>query len=215
MRVGVVAVGLCLLLGSKMARAEGSARAPAEGVSVRISGVLRSVTLRIADEDTDRTVASCRGPCSFHAPAGHYTVYSRDDETGDRHELGLRVRHAGHFRFDAGDSTAKTTGLVIGIAGPTLIMTGFILIAPALLSNSCEDNECSSNGQRTASQIGLGALVLGAVATPIGWTMFASNRTRFVEMHAEDTSTPETFSLRLGLAGLAPGAFGVAGTGRF
>jgi len=224
MRFEVVAVGVCVLLASTTAWAEDNGRdegngrdtrAADSGVPVNITGELAGVSLRVADAETDRTVATCKGACSFRAAPGPYTIYSFDPASGERHELGLRLRHASQFRFSAGDSTAKTAGLVTGIAGPALILTGFILIAPLLLSSICEDSNCSSQGQRTAAQVGLGALVLGAVATPVGWTVFASNRTRLVEVNPEEASATPGFSLRFGIAGLGPGAFGIASSGHF
>jgi hypothetical protein len=206
-----------LLLQSKAAWADNDgadARTAHDGVPVKISGVLRTVTLRIVSDDTGEPVAFCRGPCAFHARPGRFTAWSFDEESGERHEIGLRVRRASHFNFEPGDDTERTAGLIVGIAGPTLILTGFILVAPVLLSSMCEESNCTSEGQQTAGKIGVGALLLGAIATPIGWSMFSSGRTRFVQTSTEDTSTQRLFSLRLSLAG-APGGLGIAGSGRF
>jgi hypothetical protein len=210
MRIGVVAAGLLVLFCSKAVQAqepEGVASVEA-GVAVRISGVERTVSLRIADRETDRTVALCRGPCAFRAPRGRYVVYSTDAETGERRELGLQLRHDDHFYYRAGDDSAKTTGLVIGIAGPALIVTGMFMLFPALMAQDPTD------GQQNAARIGLAAMWVGAVATPIGWTTFASNRTKLIEASPNEARR-DGLELRLGLARFGPSSLGIAGTGHF
>lgn len=218
MRIGVVVVGLAVLLGVRTARAEGPETARpsrARDVAVRISGLERSVSLEVVASDTDDIVASCTGPCTFRAPRGRYVVYTTDAATGDRRQVGLRLRHDSHFYYRAGDSTAKTTGLVVGIVGPTLIFTGFLLVLPALFAGTCaSDQGCSSEGKSNAARIGLGAMLVGAIATPIGWTTFASNRTKLIEQDT-DAEARRGLQLRVGVARFGPDSLGLVGVGHF
>ena len=46
------------------------------------------------------------------------------------------------------------------------------------MSAICEDSNCGNDRDHVAAEIGLGVMAAGAIATPIGWTMFAHNRTR-------------------------------------
>ena len=215
MRIGAMAVGLCLSLAAKQAWAEDDT-APQGPVPVTISGAKQSTSFRVVEvhDDVERTLVTCDGSCSFAIPPGKYRLYSSDTRTGEHDDVGMRVRHATNYRFQEGNRSAKNTGLALGIGGPILVGVGAILILPALFASICEGSTCMTDGERTAAKIGLGSILVGAIATPIGWTMFGSNRTKLIDLR-EDVAVSRPFQLRIGLGALAPGAFGLAGTGRF
>lgn len=199
--------GILLRVGSAQAQEE--ATQPAHVV---IEGGSPEVELRLSRGSSDETLLRCQGRCEFFAPKGRYRLYARDANTGAEHELGLRVRHSGRFRLRQGDSSARTAGLVVGIAGPVSLVTGMVLLLPSLMSAGCHDSGgCTTQRERTAGMVGLGLLLGGAIATPIGWVVFAQNRTRLEQLRG--AAPPERF--RIGLAGVAPGALGLSGVARF
>jgi hypothetical protein len=212
------ALGSGLALSLLLARAAAAQDAPRAGEAVRvvISGVAAGARLRVSEAKGGHTIADCRGRCDFFAAPGRYTVYTQSPETGVHHELGLRVSRSSRFELQEGDATARYAGLTLGIAGPVAILTGVILIMPALLSSICEDSDCTSDGEQRAAQLGVGLLVLGAVATPVGWVIFASNRTQLAPLDADvGERRLGVASLRVGFGSVAPGVFGLASVAHF
>jgi hypothetical protein len=147
-------------------------------VPVVFSGLGGSVRLEVAEADTEHVVAECQRRCVLYIAPGRYVVQARNLQTGADHQIGIRVRGASRFVFAEGDDTARTTGLVLGIVGPALLLTGMVLITPVVMSAGCHDPDCTTEGEGKAARIGLGALLVGAIATPVGWSVFAGNRTR-------------------------------------
>jgi hypothetical protein len=170
----------------------------------------------VVEADTERPIATCHGACSFKAPPGSYTLYRLDPDTGVEEALDLRLRHATNFDLEDGSPATKRTGLALGIGGLILIGAGALLLMPALLSSMCEDSNCTSQGERTAAVIGIGSLVVGGIATPIGWTMAKHSRTRLIdESTDEESASTSGFQLRVGLSAPAPGAYGLGAVGTF
>lgn len=91
------------------------------------------------------------------------------------------------------------------MGGAVSVFAGLLLTLPVVMSSMCHDSNCVSDDERTAARIGLGALVAGAVATPIGWSLFAHNRTRLRPI--ED--------FRVGVVGVAGGGLGLGSSVRF
>ncbi|HVY31289.1 MAG TPA: hypothetical protein VHB79_32255 [Polyangiaceae bacterium] len=214
MRIGAVAAGFSLLCGATSVWAQGNRREAAPPVAVTIS-VDSNATLRVVEADTERAITTCRGACSFAAPPGSYTLYRLDPETGVEEELRMRLRHATNFSLEDGSASTKQTGRLLGIGGLVLIGAGALLLMPAVLSSMCEDSNCASPGARTAAVIGVGGLVVGGIATPIGWTMARHGRTRLIdESTDEESASTNRFRLRVGFSA-APGTYGVGAVGTF
>lgn len=208
-------LGLCAAFVLRVGTAQGQENPP-DPVHVVVDGGSRDVELRLSRERGDETLLRCHGRCEFFAPRGRYRIYARDSSTGKEYELGLRVRRPSEFRLRQGDSSARTTGLVLGIAGSVSAVTGMILVLPSLMSGLCHDSEgCTTEGERTMGKVGLGLLLGGAIATPIGWIMFGKNRTRLELLEEQVSGIAPAERFRLGFGGVAPGALGLSGTGRF
>jgi hypothetical protein len=214
MRIGAIAAGMWVLCGATSAWAEDDQREPAAPVAVTIS-VESNAALRVVEADTERPIATCHGGCSFKALPGSYTLYRLDPETGVEEELAMRLRHATNYDLEDGSARTKQTGRLLGIGGLILIGAGALLVMPAVLSSMCEDSNCTSQGERTAAVIGLGSLVVGGIATPIGWTMAKHGRTRLIdESTDEESASTGSFQLRVGLSA-APGSYGLGAVGTF
>ncbi|MEI9941860.1 MAG: hypothetical protein WDO69_31995 [Pseudomonadota bacterium] len=160
-------------------------------------------------------VAHCTEYCDFWALPGKYTLYSRDHSTGERKDLSLHIKQSSRFELEAGDDDARTTGLVLGIGGSAAIITGFILIAPALFSAMCE-GPCETKGEQDAAAVGLGLLLAGAIVTPIGWTMYVHNRTRLKRIDERSRRANEiTDQVRVGVMSIGLRGLGLGGVATF
>jgi len=157
-------------------------------------------------------LARCTEYCDFWALPGKYTLYARDHSGAQAQALPLRIKQSARFEFERGDDDARTTGLAVGVVGSAALLTGLILIATAALSSICEDSNCTSSGKRDAATVGLGLLVAGAIATPVGWATYAGNRTRLKRIDDGLRGTTEPGRpLRVGLVGVGKGGLGVGG----
>ena len=161
-------------------------------------------------------VARCTEYCDFWAWPGRYTLYSVDHISKQRKQLSLRVKHSARYSFQAGDDDARTTGLALGIGGSVAIATGFALTLPAVLSQMCEDTNCTSQAERDAATAGLVVLLAGAITTPMGWIMYSGNRTRLKQIdegRAEPTETRN--QVRVGVVGVGLGGLSIGALGTF
>ena len=148
-------------------------------------------------------VARCTAYCDFWAPPGKYTLFAHDRSTGERKNLSLRIKRSSRFEFEAGDDGARSTGLALGIAGSVSLLVGLVLILPAMMSSS-------SDSERDGATVGLGLLLAGAVATPIGWAMYSQNRTRLTRID-EGSYRPTETKVRVAVIGLGQGGLGLGG----
>jgi hypothetical protein len=161
-------------------------------------------------------VTRCTEYCDFWAWPGRYTLYSVDHISKQRRQLSLRVKHSARYWFQAGDDDARTTGLALGIGGSVALVTGFVLMMPAIFSQMCEDTNCTSPAERDAATAGLVVLVAGAITAPIGWIMYGSNRTRLKQFDDGRASSMETRSqVRVGVVGVGLGGLGLGALGTF
>jgi hypothetical protein len=161
-------------------------------------------------------VARCTAYCDFWALPGRYTLYLRDHSTGVRKDLGLRIKQSSRFELQAGDDDARSAGLALGIAGSAAILAGFVLMMPVVMSSMCHDTNCTSQGERDAATAGVGLLLAGAITTPIGWIMYASNRTRLKRMDEGAYRAKGTnVQVRLGVVGVGMGGLGLGGVATF
>ena len=161
-------------------------------------------------------VTRCTEYCDFWAWPGRYTLYSVDHISKQRKQLSLRVKHSARYSFQAGDDDARTTGLALGIGGSVALVTGFALMVPAILSQTCEDTNCTSPAERDAATAGLVLLVAGAITTPMGWVMYGGNRTRLKQIDEGRAASTETRNqVRVGVVGVGLGGLGLGALGTF
>lgn len=198
------------------ARAQGQGQAwPNAAAHVAIYSGTGNTHLRLVPAGSTEPVADCVGMCDFAALPGRYTLYTHDASTGADHELSLRIRRSSRFQLQQGDDGARDAGLALGITGSVSIVAGFFMVLPVVLSSMCEDTNCTTSDERLTAEVGLGLLLGGIVATPIGFTVFAHNRTK---LKLIDESPYEARSngpsLRLGLVGVN-GGVGLGGVGSF
>jgi len=174
-----------------------------------------STHLRLVPLGGKEAVAECVGMCDFSALPGRYTLYTHDASTGDDHQVSLRIKRSSRFQLVQGDDSARDGGLVLGITGSVSVVAGFFMVLPVVFSSMCEDTHCTTSGERVTAEVGLGLLLGGIVATPIGFAVFGHNRTK---LKLIDESPYEARSngpsLRLGVIGVN-GGVGFGGVGSF
>jgi len=152
-------------------------------------------------------VARCTQYCEFWAPLGRYTVQARDPSTGERKDLPLRIKKSSRFELEAGDDSTSTAGMFFGVAGAIALPIGLITLAAGVTS---------SGDDASATRVGLGLLLGGAIATPVGWSMYASSRTRLTRIDGSSYTRAQTASqVRLGLTGGGRSGLGLGGTVTF
>lgn len=178
------------------------AEPPRAYVSIRSKS---ATDLRVVPTGSNDAVAECFRRCDFWALPGRYTLYTRDHDSGAQHELGLKVNGWRSYELQQGNDSARGLGLALGVGGAVSIFAGVLLTLPVVMSSMCHDTDCVSDDERMAARIGLGALVAGAVMTPIGWTMFSHNRTRLRPLD----------ELRMGVVGFGQGGVGFGSAARF
>ncbi len=206
---------LVLLLAAGAAHAKSSDdepqdAAPSAHVTIDAEPLLQ---LKILPLHSEAPLAECQGQCELWAAPGAYELRMRNTDTGAQHQLRFRLKTSSHYELSEGDETARYAGLAIGITGAAVIFTGIVLIAPAVLAAGCEGSDCVSNGERRAANVGLGFLAAGAIATPIGWVMFSSNRPRLQLLSRSHSSLQPSFGM--GPVEVVPGAPGLGAYARF
>jgi hypothetical protein len=186
-----------------------------ESAHVSIDAGDKPASLQIVPVGESEPVAACENYCDFWALPGRYTLYTRDHDTGVRHELGLRVKRSVRYSLQQGDDGARDAGLAVGITGSAAIVIGLLMMMPLVLSNICEDTNCTTDGERSAAEIGLGLMLGGAIATPIGFSVFSHNRTKLTPVAERAYGTNDSGpSVRVGVVGVN-GGLGLGGLAVF
>lgn len=206
-RVGFAGLSLALVLAAPWAQAQ------EQNAHVVIDSGEPQMKVQLLRGSSEEPLLSCEGRCEFMAPPGRYRVKLRDPSTGFEHEQGLRIKESSQFQLQPGDAGARTAGLVFGIAGPASIVLGMVLVLPALLASGCHG--CSGGGENTTATIGVVMILGGIVATPVGWVVYAQNRTKLQLVSDLQDGTPPVERFRVGLGGVAPGALGLTGVAQF
>jgi hypothetical protein len=186
----------------------------APAARVTINATQSSVRLRVTPLDSNDLIANCNAQCVFWAPPGRYTLNATNLATGAQHELRLHLEGPRDFELKEGNDTAKYAGLALGLVGSAAVVAGLFMVAPVVLSKMCEGPDCTTSSERRTANVGLGLLLGGAVAMPVGWVMFSRNRTRLVAVPSAAGAYAEP-GVRVGFLGLAPGVFGLGGIARF
>jgi hypothetical protein len=193
---------------------------PDDSARVKLSGSDPRLRFQIFSygADSENAIHTCGNPCRVRLRRGEYRVLvsgGPDQVSGAR---AIRVVGESDFAFSLPARSTKNIGLGIGIAGPAVALTGLYIIVFAHEDPACRDS-CEEGKQRrapTAAYIGLGVMAAGAVATPVGWMLFASNRKpRFRERSLVSTRA-EARAPRIGFgAAPVPGGAAAGVWGRF
>jgi xanthosine utilization system XapX-like protein len=180
--------------------ADDETRAP--GVAVRVDSIPATMRVRVERPD-GQLVLECFDACSTVVDPGGYRLRL---QTASGETIGTQsasIRRDLVFHATNASPGAATTGLVLGIAGTTLLATGLVALALTL----SPDGSPSPAGPAVAIY-GLTGLAMGAVLTPVGWVMFAHNRHLFRTEKVKDADATRGLDWRVGVAPLPGGASG-------
>lgn len=169
---------------------------------VRVRGESPDLSFELFRLVDGAPLARCEGECIVALRSGKYglRVLERGALVGERR---VAVQRPATWTVSPNDPALRSLGLGLGIAGPVLLVAGALLITPVLGSGLCHDSEgCTTAGERQGAALGFFALTGGAVATPIGWTLFASNlRPRLEVAPLNAPSASSTPSWGFGVSG--------------
>jgi hypothetical protein len=117
----------------------------------------------------DLPAAVCFDRCELTAVPGRYLLRVSGPpgsgvHTSKRH---FDLRDGSVVTIDPPSSFGRYSGLALGVAGPVLLLGGLFLAV----------NSTSLTGERDQPYyaLGIGSIVTGVVATPVGWIMFGEN----------------------------------------
>jgi len=153
-------------------------------VPVTITGAEGSLRVELyapsATVKRDPAIARCETPCIAHLERGQYRllVYATDDTVeGSRM---ITIDDSRDLIVHPRSSGSGETGLALGILGPVAIIGGGVLALSNmnLCVDSCEPRDTSPG----LALLGVGLMLGGLVATPIGWVLYGQSRHPGVEM---------------------------------
>jgi hypothetical protein len=158
----------------------------------------------------DTLVGACTGSCTLWVPPGQYRLTVEDDVHGGRRTK-VDAFHPVTVVVEPGNPRARTFGLVLGIGGITVAVTGVYMVvfglAPAFPAGAghggTSDDDDIDDALVTA---GLVLMAAGGVATPVGWSTFGSNKTQITTHPSTSTGTAPPAALRLDVG---PGSLNV------
>ena len=179
-------------------------------VSIHAAPSTQLEVVPVGSQEGAPAVARCTEYCEFWALPGKYRVHAQDS-SGTYKNLPLRIKTSSRFNLATGNESAATAGLALGISGSVALFAGALMTVPFLLC----DRYCSSEEKSLASA-GLGVLLAGALATPIGLVMYGENRPRVTRID-EASAAPRNpiKQLRVGVAGVGLGGLGLSGVASF
>jgi hypothetical protein len=160
-------------------------------------------------------VARCTEYCDFWALPGRYTLYTRGHGDDESKQLSLRIKQSSRFLLDPGDEEGRTTGLAVATVGSVALIAGMGMMLAALVANSESDGE-PSRGAGSTGIAGILTFTAGMVVTPIGWVMYANNRTHLQRIDNRGYGSLERAKqVRVGVVGVGLGGFGLGGVASF
>lgn len=120
---------------------------------------------------------TCVGDCTVWLPRGRYRV----DVDGDlpRAHRVLDVLGASRIDTEAGSSSERTTGLVLGITGSAAAGVGLALLLLTGMEGALSEGSKQGAPERQRDGwIALGVFGGGALLSTVGWLTFAGARTK-------------------------------------
>jgi hypothetical protein len=151
-------------------------------VPLVLQGAVPGMSYEIApDGKNTAPIAGCPTDCMVYVPPGKYRITvgeTLDTRSGKRVvDVFLPTRAFVEPRT----KSDKETGLIMGIGGSALVVTGIVGLVVSLTANThCPDgfssgststNRCKTEWT-TGATLSLLAMIAGCVLTPIGWVQF-------------------------------------------
>ena len=144
------------------------------------------VRLELQMPDTRQPVALCAGACTAYLPPGKYRleVHPAGETRGGARVV--NIPGPSSLFVTPRSEGMRTSGLTLGITGSALLVGGMVLLATAL-SDDWDADGRSSRRNDALVPLGVGAVVVGLVLTPIGWIRFGKSLRPAVDVQPLDT----------------------------
>jgi hypothetical protein len=197
-----------------LAQATIAAAEPPSDLRVAVRITARTSEFGAELKRDDSVVARCNTPCALDLEPGKYSI-RLTDSSGNETVEPTRIVGSSHLTITPPDQTAKWTGLALGIGGTGSALVGVGLLF-ALTIGSLGDHYEGPSPQRPAWMVPttVTTLVVGAIATPIGWTIFGKNRKPAIDFEPLEAGPATSFRLKR-FSIVVPWATGVALSGTF
>ena len=175
-------VALVPLLVTQVARADPASAPvqpiapPSNAVPIELRGSVPGLRLEIQDPRTRRPLAYCTGACQATIVPGRYRFFA--NATAETRSGGhdMEIVDASKILVTPRSEAQHSTGLVLGIAGPALMVLGAAVFLSNLATTYETDGSSSSSSSRAEGVLaGMGLMIGGMVLTPIGWVMFGTS----------------------------------------
>lgn len=188
--------------------------APRGAVRVSVTTPEDDLLITVAQPGKPHALVSCHHHCSFWGVPGSYALWATSHQRGIRYQTTLRVGPSTEFKVSSGHHAERNAGLIAGVLGPVTAGVGMLLIAEGIGMSQCD--ACEGHGD-TALRAGSLMFVVGLLATPIGWGVFAFSRETRVDsiepepqpMKFAPPGPPRDPRLQLGVLALPRGGWGV------
>jgi hypothetical protein len=138
------------------------------------------VRLELQMPDSRRPVALCQGACTAYLPPGKYRLEVHpglDTRAGART---VNIPGPSALFVKPRSESMRSSGLTMAVAGSALLLGGMVMLTSALRDEW--DGDGDSSRHDTLVPLGLGAIVVGLVLTPIGWVRFGKSLRPAVEV---------------------------------
>jgi hypothetical protein len=156
-----------------------------------------------AKPQVDAPIARCNVPCRATIPAGRYKLYVHEGDGTVSGSRQIDLTQPATVTVGPKSSGQRAGGLILGIAGSVMLISGIALAA----TYSCYESSraCDTDDGRESAALAL--LLGGLVATPVGWVMFAnSSSPRVTQSGPQYGFAPALFPSRgSAVTGGAPG----------
>ncbi|MBK7397716.1 MAG: hypothetical protein IPJ34_15820 [Myxococcales bacterium] len=197
-RTAALAAALAMTLAPALAAAQQQGMLP-----IKITGDSPAIRYEVT-RDHGTESYTCQAPCTLWVPAGRYRVSASGEGIPSKRQR-LDVYGPAAVDVQAGSSSGRTGGLVLGIAG-----SGAVLIGLGGLFAQCA-GECRMENVNRTPWLVLGGV--GVVGALIGWPLFVANGTSMTVQESRPVSKVE--SLRVAVLPTPGGGLSFAATGTF
>ena len=117
-------------------------------------------------------IERCVTPCKETIPRGRYRLSIRETSESLAGTRSVRLERDGELMISPAARSTRTLGLVLGIAGATMLVGSLAALAASGPGTSCDGATRCGSGALEVLVIGLA--LPGIVLTPTGWILFAA-----------------------------------------
>jgi hypothetical protein len=125
--------------------AQGKEAPPVGAVRVVVATAEDDLLLSAAHFGERQAIVSCYRRCAFWAEPGNYTLLATSPERDVYYLKTLHVNESSAFQVSSGHPLRRTVGLIAGIVGPIVMVSGVVLFLNQLTSDpayQCNEANC-------------------------------------------------------------------------